>query len=134
VFNEPFNSTTVGVGDVIRIKVYDDDNKLGQSIYSGYVENLKRRIDSDGESIEVTAYGLAALMNTIFTNTSFATDPAIIMSTLLNNFNANYSSPIITFDPIPLFGFNVDFLALEVTTLQALVNLNELVGQVFYVD
>jgi hypothetical protein len=28
----------------------------------------------------------------------------------------------------------VDFLALEVTTLQALVNLNELVGQVFYVD
>jgi hypothetical protein len=75
------------------------------------VDNTKRRSDPDGESIELTAFGLATLMNTLFVSggstlpqiREFNDDPSNIITDIINQFNAAYSQPLILFDPIPLY-------------------------------
>lgn len=137
-FNKPFNYGDFDLGDIIRVRAYDQENLLGEGVYSWYINGVKRRVDSDGESIELTMYGLSALMNTIiawggilnYTNT----DPSIIMTDLLNQFNSNYPYPLITFDPIPLVGTSIDFRVDDTTIISAMQQLHEVINWIFYVD
>jgi len=136
--NEKFNYWDADLGDIVRIRWYDDNNKQWRGIYAWYIEQLKRRIDTDWESIELSLFGLATLMTTIIAGGGIFnyvnTDPAVMMTDLLNQFNSNFSSPLITFPPIPLTWTLVDFRVDDTPILEALKQVNEIVWYIFYID
>lgn len=141
-FNKPFNNWDIETGDVIRISSYDEDNLNWEEIYSGFIDNLKRRADQEGQSIEITAFWLATLMNRLFVGwgpnvpqiRAFDDDPSNIITEILNQFNAAYSQPLINFDPIPLFWSNIQFNVEFTSCLEALQQIHEITGRIFYID
>lgn len=137
-FNKLFNDQDVALGDIVRVRGYDDEHKTGRGIYSGYVDNLKRRADQEGQSIELTMFWLATLMNTIIAGGGIFsypnTDPSIIITAALDDFNSNFVSPLITFDPLPLYGSPIDFRLDDATTLDVIKAIHNVTWWIFYVD
>jgi hypothetical protein len=75
---------------------YDDDNKSGTTIYTGYIQRIRRILTEKGAYICADCIGLFALMKRVIYKASSnrlhtkTDDPGNIVSNIVSAFNTAY--------------------------------------------
>lgn len=93
------NDTTVGLGDIVKITMYNENNKDGKQIYMWYVESVGRKQTTTQQTVTLNCLWVASLLteyqNVVnYTSSDKAGD---IAKNIIDAFNSAYGATLITY-------------------------------------
>lgn len=97
LLNVDFSNTDVIQSDIVKVYLYDDNNKTWRLLYTWIVEEVNRYYKESENKLELVCRSLSSLLTRVlykdWVNYTFTknTDPSTIITEIVNYFNTQYS-------------------------------------------
>ena len=97
--NKPLTTTDYALGDIVKIKRYDEQTKEGVDLYMGYVTKIGRKQTTSRQYIELSCLWVASLLSEHSAAKMYDDKGVwVLIKEIIDSVNGSYGGTVITYD------------------------------------